>query len=121
MKSALLFAVSLMTACGVSPMDPSAQNKHDLLIDRTRAVVLGSEFQIIDADLGFNCDRKLCDSACLLEYLPRDAALDELLICRWDESPPDVSFATFGTVLSVSYLREDRIIKQSIEVVYTGP
>lgn len=115
-----LFASIILAACGAQSVEPNAQDKLNELLAEVIEASTGTEFTKISESLGHECERNSCSMHCQQEVsgviIP-----DELLVCRWDEHRGSVSVITFGTVLSVIYLAEDRIVSRDIEVIYTGP
>jgi len=121
LKFLLALLPILASACAADDLKPTAQQKFDEFIDQGNAVESGTEFHDLAVAQGHECVRHRCEQQCTGYDDALDGPSDELLVCRWHEEFAGVSDVVFGSVLSVVYLYDDRIVHRSIELNYTGP
>ncbi|MEL6664801.1 MAG: hypothetical protein AAFQ24_01610 [Pseudomonadota bacterium] len=119
----LFFAILLgfIAGCSAEQPEPSAQEKYDEIIQAVDDVKTGTEFSDRAESMGHDCRRTACSLSCRENAAEGEVSFDETLTCAWDETASKYSKVTFGTVFSVVYLKDDQIVRQKIEIIYTGP
>ena len=117
MKPKCVIAGFALAACSGDIPQPSAQEKFDEFIGLAESVRTGSEFEKMAISFGHECERRECITNCQSDL----ESADVILICRWDEKLNGAFDVVFGTVFSIVYLDEDRVVGRNIEVIYTGP